>query len=221
MILPTMTLAEAADAVRREAGASKQKVFDILVRFGQAVKRQPLRATFPMSRDYTFTSRYRTTFYVRCTAHRRSDWDKPLFTVWTPFHMRGGLFSALLTENGSVFVLTAHFFERYRERVLPGSTLGANDLISEFHRRNTNISLSLDYTRFSDNFSKYEKSDTRQFAARVPDGNCFGEQLGPQTFVFRTIITDAMLGDGQYVAFERLEKYREDKQREKQRYRVA
>lgn len=209
MILPTMSYAEAAAAADREVGTCRKKILDVLTRFGSHVKRLGLRTAYPYSRTYTVLSRDRTQVFVTCTATRRSDWDNPHMQIFVPFHMQRGLFCASIpTQKGSVILYTDHFFSRYRERILGDGEMGALDVVKTFFERNADIVLSFDVEKFSNAYAKYESDEIPPVAARVAEGNCFGEFLNPKVLLLRTIISDGMLHPGQDAAFGSLEEER-------------
>ena len=205
MILPTMSYPEAAAAAEREIGTCRKKILDCVGRFGSLVKKSSYRTAFPMEKLYTVTSRDRTDIYVNCVARRRSDWDSPSFHVFVPFHMQRGLFSVALSQRRNILIFTDHFFTRYRERILRDDSLSALDVVTLFHRRNSDIVISRDTKAYSRSYAKYETGELPAIAARCPDGNCFGEFADRRTIVIRTIISDEMLRDGQDDAFSRLE----------------
>lgn len=209
MILPTMSYAEAAAAADREVGTCQRKIIDTLHRFGSHVKRLGPRTAYPYSRTYTVLSRDRTEVFVTCTAYKRSDWDNPHVSIFVPFHMQRGLFCAgIPTRKGSVLVYTDHFFSRYRERILGDGEMRSLDVIKTFFERNTDMVLSFDVQKFSRAYAKYESDAVPPVAARVADGNCFGEFLNPDVLLLRTILSDDMLHPGQDSAFESLEQER-------------
>ncbi len=206
MILPTMTYAEAADAVRRELPMVQAKIDAEIARFRSKVKKT---YRFPLMEDREVRSREKTEFHVVLIAHKRSDWKDLNIIIYAVFH-HAGLCSACMTRRGDILVFTSHFFDRYRERFCQGEENTTKGFMRMFHVLNHGIATTKDVGDYIREYERYEDKTggVPQFVGRCAEGNCFGSQDAPSTLVFKTIIPDEMLKAEQIEAFKRLERNR-------------
>ena len=68
-----------------------------------------------------------------------------------------------------LYIYTAHFFSRYRERFRWGGSLSTNDLIARFFSRNSRYQFVLDFGKMNLNAEQYKDGS----AFQIPDGIAF------------------------------------------------
>lgn len=203
MILSTMTYQEVEKAFRREIATAKIKIDEAAKRFGRMVK---TTYRYPLTRVFSVQTRDKTKLNLIFVALKRSFWNHPKLCIYSTFQYKDGLYAISAPgEEGDAHILTKHFFERYRERIVKDPEIGAEDLIRRYMINNKDMGWFPNAEIFSADYHKYEREGTLQLAARVEEGNCFAKQLGPNLFLISTIISDDMLGPSQSAAFEMLE----------------
>ena len=203
MITQTMTIPEVAEAVERDLELSVPKVEELSRRFGSMVKKT---RRYPLVWRTTMVSRNRTEYKFVYYAKKRNDWNDPRFVAFVPFYLKNGLHVAYLgTKRNHILIFTAHFIQRYKERVLKDAGLSTLAVVEDFALRNTNFVISEadgDLIRTLDRYNGI--CEGTPVAGVCDEGFCFGELFGRSTVLLRTIITEEMLGDGQVKAFEGL-----------------
>ena len=208
MILSTMTYQEIEKTFRREIATANPKIDEAAKRFGRLVK---TTYRFPLTRVLSVQTKDKTKLNLIFVAKKRSSWDHPKLCIYSTFYYRDGLYAiSAPCIDGDVHILTKHFFDRYRERIVKDSEMGAEDLIRRYMINNKDMGWFPNASIFSADYQKYEKESTLQLAARVEEGNCFAEQLGHRLFLIRTILPDDMLGKSQAEAFAMTEKLRRE-----------
>lgn len=208
MILPTMTYQEIEKTFRREIATAIPKIDEVAKRFGRMVK---TTYRYPLTREFLVQTKDRTKLNLLFVADKRSSWDHPKLCIYSTFQYKDGLYAISVPGGeGDAHILTKHFFDRYRERIVKDSEMGAEDLIRRYMINNKDMGWFPNASIFSADYQKYEKEGTLQLAARVVEGNCFAEQIGRRLFLIRTILPDDMLGESQAEAFAVTEKLRRE-----------
>ncbi len=208
MLLPTMTYQEIDKAFRKEISASKIKIDEAAKRFGRMVK---TTSRYPLTQVLSVQTKNKIQLNLVFVAKKRSFWDHPKLCIYSTFQYKDGLYAISVPgAGGDTFIQTRHFFDRYRERIVKDPKMSLDDLIYRYMVINKDMGWFPNAAVFSADYQRYEKDGTLQLAARVEEGNCFAERLGPSLFLIKTIISDDMLGESQSEAFAMLEKLRQD-----------
>ena len=165
---------------------------------------------YPCIHSFTVYSKDKTKLNLIFFADKRSHWNHPRICIYTTFFRNGGLYviSVDNPEIGEARIYTDHFFERYRKRFYNDSDISTPELIKKYLITNQDLMWYRNSEVFSAAYEKYEHDDIPRAAARVAEGNCFVELLGNKLTLFKTFLSDDMLGDTQSHAFEQLEEMR-------------
>lgn len=207
MIVPTMSYQEIEKTFRREVQDAWNRIGEKAKKFGSMALKTRL---YPFIRSFSVDSKDNTKLSIIFFADKRSYWDHPRVCIYTTFYRKDGLY-VISTDNpecGEARIYTAHFFERYRERFQDNEELTTTSLIKQYLITNQDLMWYRNREFFSAAYQKYEHDDIPQLAARVVDGNCFIERLGEKLMLFKTFLSDDMLGPVQSLAFAQLEEMR-------------
>ena len=202
-----MSYHEIEKAFRREVQNTWSKIGIEAKKFGSIALKTRI---YPCIRSFTVYSKDKTKLNLLFFADKRSYWDHPRICIYTTFFRNGGLYviSVDNPEHGEARIYTDHFFERYRERYYKDTGIETPELIKKYLITNQDLMWYRNSQIFSAAYQKYEHDDIPQAAARVVEGNCFVELLGNKLTLFKTFLSDDMLGDIQSDAFSQLEAMR-------------
>lgn len=201
-----MSYQEIADAFRREIQTVLPKISDAASKFGSIVKKS---RRYPIKRIFTINTKDKTILHLIYFAKKGSDWDRPGLCIYSTFISHGQLHAISIDgPDGCICIHTGHFFDRYRERIINDLEISSEDLIKEFMIKNQDLMWYRNASCFSKEFKKHERVEMTQLAARVEEGNCFIDKIDNKLLIFRTILSDEMLGIDQSLAFSQLEQMR-------------
>lgn len=206
MLLPSMTYIEIDKTYRQIIQDARPKIDAAARKFGGIVKKTRV---FPCSRVIQVETKEKTTLHLAFRADKPSKWDSPKLCIYSSFYYKDGLNAISISgTEGEVDIYTAHFFKRYKERLVKDRTISSEDLIKRFMLINTDMLWYKNSSIFSLAYKKHEREEVTQLATRIEEGNCFAERLGPKLIIMKTYISDDMLGEEQYFAFEKLDELR-------------
>ena len=208
VILPTMTYKEIDRAYRENVLSVSKKIQDAAIRFGGMVKKS---SRYPFILTITVTTKDKTKIHLIFTAQKRSQWDHPKLCIYSTYQYHGFTDAISIDRpDGVAHIHTAHFFKRYRERIVKDNNIDDEALIRRYMINNKDMMWHRNTASFSAAYKKHEREDVTQMAARVSEGNCFIERLDKSLFLIKTILSDEMLGISQSSAFNGLEEMRKE-----------
>jgi hypothetical protein len=207
MIVPSMTIQEIHKEVFKDIRSLKSKVDECQKSFRRAVLKG---STYPLTRSYDcLTREKKNLFIVDFTALKRSDWKKPIMSIYGIYSRTEGLYAfSLIMEMHILSIYPPHYFKRYRERIIKDEFISNEDMIRQHFKNDwgfmgaiVNENYESVYYCFEDN----NENDIVSFVAATSQGYCFGEKQG-NINIIKTIISEEMLFENQKSIFNDLKK---------------
>lgn len=165
MIVPTMTLEEIFKTVQVDLVPVTRKLSEFVRQFGKAALKIN---KFPFKRKYewkNYKSNITYTIYLEC--YKRSQWDNPRFSIVTSYMHDGGLTTLQIdpTFEVSVYMYTAHFWSRFRERYIKDSSKSLQEIIDFFFFQMGQFIESHEVMRID--YERYQVNEDTDFVAIV------------------------------------------------------
>ncbi len=165
---------------------------------------------YPLTKSYDCKTRVkRNLFIVDFTALKRSDWKKPILTIYGIYDRPEGKYAVALTVDQNIISIhPPHFFKRYRERVVKDESLSAEGIIREYFKHDWGFMATVVNENFESVYHRFEnddKDDQVSFVAATSQGYCFGERQG-NINIIKTIVSEDMLFEDQKFIFHELRK---------------
>lgn len=205
MIVPSMTVQEIHKEVFEDVRTIGNKMDSLkkeFKKFSLKVSRYPCTKSF----DYK-TQVKKNLFIIEFTALKRSDWKKPIISIYGIYARPEGKYAVSLTLDKNISTLyPPHFFKRYRERILKDETISNDDIIREYFKSDWGFMGAVVNEKFEAVYHCFEnddKDDKISFVAATSQGYCFGEKQG-KVNIIKTIICEDMLFDNQVDTFQSL-----------------
>ncbi len=204
MIVETMSYTEIATCFRKELVKYVPKIQAFADKFSSTVKKTRM---YPVSRTYTFDTKDKLRIVMHFVAQKRSDWKEPKFCIFGTYTLKDGMYAVMLggVNDSEVDIFIPHFFERYRERIVKDSSLSGTELLIHYFSNNPVMYWEHATSSHFLAYKKYESDDVTPLAARIGTGCCFAEMVEHGIFVFKTVISDEMLKEGQTRIFAEME----------------
>jgi len=163
---------------------------------------------YPLTRSYDCKTREKKNlFVIDLTALKRSDWKKPILSIYGIYSRSEGKYAAALTiEMNILSIYPPHFFKRYRERIVKDESISNEDIIRLYFKYDWGFMgafVNDDFESVYHCFEKDNKDDIVSFVAATSQGYCFGEKQG-NVNIIKTIIAEEMLFDNQKKVFNEL-----------------
>ncbi|WP_300600946.1 hypothetical protein [Niabella sp.] len=163
---------------------------------------------YPLSKSYDCCTKEKGNLYiVDFTALKRSDWKKPVLSIYTTYLRPEGKYAVTLSlDMNMISIYPPHFFKRYRERILKDSSASNEAVIREYFKKDWGFMGALVNRDFQSVYHSLEKDiegEMVSFVAATSLGYCFGEKQG-NINIIKTIISENMLFDDQKNIFNDL-----------------
>ena len=147
-----MTVQEIHKEVYEDIKNLKSKLDECKKDFKRIVLKQPKNPlsnrNYPFSKSYdTKTSEKKNFFISTFTALKRSDWEKPIVSIFGIYSRSEGNYAVSINiDIKTITIYPPHFFKRYRERIIKDDLI-TNRLHSQQISRtyNKEINLEIDY----------------------------------------------------------------------------
>jgi hypothetical protein len=203
MIVPSMTVQE----IRKEVFEDMKSLQHKLNEFRTDFKKMVLKGNrYPLVKQYDCrTTAKQNLFIVSFTALKRSDWKKPILSIYSIFSRREGKYAVVPTlEQNIISIFPPHFFTRYRERFAKDKTLSGEEVIRQYFENDWGFMGAVVNADFESVYYSFERDDDNvSFVAATSQGYCFGEKQG-NVNIIKTIISEEMLFDSQKHVFSNL-----------------
>ncbi len=166
------------------------------------------RRKYPLSKSFEIKTRERKNlFIVTYTALRRSDWKKPVFSVYSIYFRPEGNYAVSLSLDLKIISIhPPHFFKRYRERIVKDEFISNEDIIKQYFKNDwgfVGVVVNKDFESIYYCFENDDKNDKVSFVAATSQGYCFAEKQGDVNII-KTIISEDMLFENQKFIFNKL-----------------
>jgi hypothetical protein len=207
MIVPSMTIQEIHKEVFNDIKNLRSKVDECRKNFKKAV----LKGNhYPLRKSYDCMTRERKNlFIVDFMALKRSDWKKPIMSIYGIYSRTEGLYAFSLTmEMNILSIYPPHFFKRYRERIVKDESISNEDMIRQYFKNDWGFMGALVNENFESVYHCFENDDENDivsFVAATSQGYCFGEKQGSVNII-KTIISEEMLFENQKSMFNELKR---------------
>lgn len=204
MIVPSMTVQE----IHKEVFDDMENLKIKLKESPEDFKKHVLRSSkFPFTKTYEFkTQEKKNLFIVDFTALKRSNWKKPILTIYGIYSRPDGKYAvALSVDLNTISIYPPHFFKRYRERILKKDTFSSEEVIRQYFKNDWGFAGAVVNEAFESVYLHFESDSNEKlsFVAANSQGYCFGEKQGNVNIV-KTIISDEMLFENQKPLFSKL-----------------
>lgn len=202
MIVPSMTVQEIHKEVFEDIENLGSKLNDCREDFKKIV----LKANrYPLAKSYDCrTTVKKNLFIVNFTAIKRSDWKKPILTIYGIYSRPEGKYAVSLTVDMNIISIhPPHFFQRYRERIVKDESISNEDLIRKYFKNDWGFMarvVNKDFEYVYHFFESNKKEEKLSFVAATSQGYCFGEKQG-NVNILKTIISEDMLFEDQKLVF--------------------
>jgi hypothetical protein len=205
MIVPSMTVQEIHKEIFVDIKNLKSKLDVCRKDFKKTVLRGKL---YPLTKSYDCTTREkRNLFIVAFTAIKRSDWKKPILSIYGIYSRLEGKYAVSLTmEMNIITIYPPHFFKRYRERIVKDESISNEDIIRQYFESDWGFMGAVVNEDFESVYHCFEidsKDEAVNFVAATSQGYCFGEKQG-NVNIIKTIISEDMLFENQKFIFHEL-----------------
>jgi hypothetical protein len=156
---------------------------------------------YPLTKSYDCrTIEKKNLFVVTLTALKRSNWKKPILSIYGIYSRPEGKYAAALSiEKRTTSIYPPHFFKRYRERIVKDESISSEEIIKQYFVKDWGFMSAVvnkDFQSVYHCFENDNKNDTVSFVAATSQGYCFGEKQG-NVNIIKTIISDEMLFENQ------------------------
>ena len=203
MIVPTMTVKEIHEEVFQDLKSLNSKMQYSYNEFKDLVLAS---SYYPFIRSYELVTKKNNLLFVEFTARKRSDWRKPILSIYGIYNRQDGKYAFSPTIDKNILsIYPPHFFSRYRERIVNDDTLSNDQIIRHYFKHDWGfMGVKVD-DKFKDVFHDFENDSDEavSFVAATSLGYCFGEKQG-KINVIKTIISEDMLFDNQKQVFANL-----------------
>ncbi|MCL2246416.1 MAG: hypothetical protein FWC10_04815 [Lentimicrobiaceae bacterium] len=161
---------------------------------------------YPLTKSYDCkTRKKKNLFVITLTAIRRSNWKKPILSIYSIYTRPEGNYAVPLSLDMNIAsIYPPHFFKRYRERIVRDESISNEDIIRLYFRNDWGFLgavVNKDFESVYHCFETDDKDDRVSFVATTSQGYCFGEKQG-NVNIIKTIISEEMLFDNQKPLFE-------------------
>ena len=205
MIVPSMSVQEIHKEVFNDIKNLQSKIEEC---------RNDFRKTILKSKKYPFTKSYdcktrdrQNLFIVDFTAMKRSDWKKPIISIYGIYSRPEGKYAVIPTlEMNTISIHPPHFFKRYRERIVRDESVSSENIIRQYFRKDWGFMgavINDDFESVYYCFENDNENDKVSFVAATSQGYCFGEKQG-NVNIIKTIISEEMLFENQRKVFTEL-----------------
>ncbi len=204
MIVPAMTEQEICKELLDDMSSLYSKAEACRKKFRSLVLRS---SRFPVSRSYECkTVKKKNIVVITYVALKRGKHDDPSMGLHSIYERPEGKYLARFTFGGRITIFPPHFFDRYQERVLNGTSMPRNEVIKRYIRNNSGqVSVEID-DHLESVFKCFEghySDEVINYVSATSEGYCFGEYHGKVSIV-KTIITENMVSDRQEDLFHAL-----------------
>lgn len=206
MIVPSMTVQEIHKEAFEDFKNLKSKLIEYKKEFEKTVLKG--RRKYPLSKSFEIKTRERKNlFIVTYTALKRSDWKKPVFSVYCIYIRPEGNYAVSLSLDMKIISIhPPHFFKRYRERIVKDDFSSNEDIIRRYFKNDwgfVGVVVNKDFESIYYSFEDDNKNDKVSFVAATSQGYCFAEKQGDVNII-KTIISEEMLFENQKYIFSKL-----------------
>lgn len=205
MIVPSMTIQEIHKELFEDIKNLRSQLDDCRKDFKKVV----LKANrYPLTKSYDCKTREKKNlFIVTLTAPKRSNWKKPILSIYSIYTRREGKYAVPLTLDMNIAsIYPPHFFKRYRERIVKDESISNEELIRLYFKKDWGFVGAVVNEHFESVYHCFEnddKNDKVSFVAATSQGYCFGEKQG-NVNIIKTIISEDILFDNQKPLFSNL-----------------
>ena len=207
-----MTVQEIHKEVYEDIKNLKSKLDECKKDFKRIVLKQPKNPlsnrNYPFSKSYdTKTSEKKNFFISTFTALKRSDWEKPIVSIFGIYSRSEGNYAVSINiDIKTITIYPPHFFKRYRERIIKDDLISNEDLIRQYFQNDWGFmatSVNKDFEAVYLSFENDYKNDKVSFIAATSQGYCFGEKQGDVNII-KTILSEDNLFENQKQTFSKL-----------------
>lgn len=203
MIVPTMTVKEIHEEVFHDLKSLNSKMQYSYNEFKDLVLGT---SNYPFTRCYELVTKKNNLLFVEFTARKRSDWRKPILSIYGIYNRQDGKYAFSPTIDKNILsIYPPHFFSRYRERIVKDDALSNDQIIRHYFKHDWGfMGVKVD-EKFKEVYHDFENDSDEavSFVAATSLGYCFGEKQG-KINVIKTIISEDMLFDNQKQVFANL-----------------
>ena len=205
MIVPSMTVQDIHKEVFEDIKNLRSKLDECRKDFKKVVLKS---CRYPLTKFYDCkTKEKKNLFIVTFTAIKRSDWKKPILSIYGIYPRPEGKYAVAMTLNMNIIsIYPPHFFKRYRERIVKDESISNEDIIRQYFKNDwgyTGAVVNEDFESVYHCFENDNKNDKISFVAATSQGYCFGEKQG-NVNIIKTIISENMLFENQKFIFYEL-----------------
>lgn len=198
MIVPSMTVQEIHKEVFKDLKNLRSKLDECKKDFKKSVLN---RSRYPFTKSYDCKTREKKNlFFVDFTALKRSNWKKPILSIYGIYSRPEGKYAFSVTiEMNLLSIYPPHFFKRYRERIVKDESISDEVIISQYFKNDWGFMgavVNENYESVYHCFENDDKNDKVSFVAATSQGYCFGEKQG-NVNIIKTIISENMLFENQ------------------------
>ncbi len=206
MIVPSMTVQEIHKEVYEDFENLKVKLLEYKTKFGKSVLKSQRK--YPLSKSFEIkTKEKRNLFIVTYEAKKRSDWKKPIFSVYSIYLRPEGNYAVCPSIDLNIIsIYPPHFFKRYRERIIKDEFISNEDLIRNYFKNDWGFIgtvVNKDFESVYYCFENDDKSEKVSFVSASSQGYSFAEKQG-NVNIIKTIISEDMLFENQKFIFNKL-----------------
>ncbi len=216
MIVPSMTVQE----IHKEVFEDIKNLRSKLDLYRKDFKKTVLKGSrYPLMRSYDCkTSEKNNLFIVDFTALKRSNWKKPILSIYGIYSRPEGKYAVALTLDMNIIsIYPPHFFKRYRDRIVKDESISNEDIIRQYFKNDWGFMgavVNEDFEAIFHCFESDNKNDKVSFVAATSQGYCFGEKQG-NVNIIKTIISEDMLFENQKNLFNKLKNAFKETNKEK------
>lgn len=203
MIVPSMTVQEIHNEVFEDIKSLQTKLDECRKDFRKSVLKSK---RFPLTRSYDcITKEKKNLFIIDFTARKRSDWKKPIVSLYGIYSRPEGKYAVAPSLDLQIIsIYPPHFFKRYRERIVVDKSISNEDIIRQYFKHDWGFMGTVVNKDFESVFHHFEnENDNVSFVAATSQGYCFGEKQGSVNII-KTIISENMLFENQKYVFSEL-----------------
>ena len=205
MIVPSMTVQEIHNEIFEDMKNLKVKLEDYRKNFKKTVLKS---SRYPLTKSYDFvTKEKQNLFIVDFTALKRSNWKKPIISIFAIYSRPEGKYAVAPSVDMKITTLyPPHFFKRFRERIIKDESISNEDLIRHYFKNDWGFMgavVNKDFESVYHCFENDNKDDVVSFVGVTSQGYCFGEKQG-NVNIIKTIISEQMLFENQKPLFQDL-----------------
>jgi hypothetical protein len=205
MIVPSMTVQE----IHKEVFEDIKNLRSKLDEFRKDFKKTVLRGSrYPLIKSYDCKTREKKNlFIVDFTAIKRSDWKKPIVSLYGIYSRPEGKYAVAPTiDMNLITIYPPHFFKRYIERIVKDGSISIEEIIRQYFKNDWGFMGAVVNEDFESVYNCFENdniNDKVSFVAATSQGYCFGEKQG-NVNIIKTIISEDMLFENQKLIFHEL-----------------